>query len=54
MVSSGHTSTLSRKRIRANGQERKNGDTPEAPPEEETTVASRADVVPVMWPAFVT
>ncbi len=43
MASSGHTSTLSRKRIRANVQERKKGDTPETPPEEETTVASRAD-----------
>ena len=43
MASSGQTNILSRKRIRANAQVRKKGDTPEAPPEEETTVASRAD-----------
>ena len=50
MASSEHTSTLNRKRLRANVkrtranvQERKKGDTPEAPPEEETTVASQAD-----------
>ncbi len=50
MASSGQTSTQKRNRIRANVkrtranvQERKKGDTPEAPPEEETTVALRAD-----------
>ena len=50
MASSEQTSTQRRKRIRANVgrtranmQERKKGDTPEAPPEEETTVALRAD-----------
>ena len=50
MASSGHTSTQRRnhiranvRRTRANVQERKKGDTPEALPEEETTVTSRAD-----------
>ena len=50
MASSGQTSTQRRNRIRANVgrtranvQERKKGDTPEAPPEEETNVALRAD-----------
>ena len=42
MASSEHASTLSHERIRANGQERGRADTPDPPPEEETTVASRA------------
>ncbi len=43
MASSGHTSTLSHKRIRAIVRERKKRDIPETLPREATTVASRAD-----------
>ncbi len=43
MAGSGHTNHLSRKRIIDNVEECKSGGTPEAPGEEETTVASRAD-----------
>ncbi len=41
MASSGHTSYLSRKRIIDNVEECESDRTPEASPEEETTVASR-------------
>ncbi len=42
-MASSANARLSRKRIRANLQERKKGDTSEAPREEKTTVASQAD-----------
>ena len=41
MVSSGQTSSLSRKRILANAQVRNTGGTPEAPAEEDADVAAR-------------
>ena len=41
MASSGQTSSLSRRRILANSQVRKTGETPEAPTEEDTDGAAR-------------
>ena len=43
MASSGNSKAQTRRRILANVQDRKKGNLPEAPPEEDTTVASRAE-----------